>query len=129
MNPLVPASYAQFGVGAGGRRGICAAPADSGRPPMAWRTRPCFRGDLLLCTGVLPLWSSDLCTKQIENLHCGAKAACGRCNAVCRVACLAWAGWIGELMRELPGQGANAIPLKPCLQKRLRDGLTVVEIT
>ena len=23
-------------------------------PPMAWRTRPCLCGDLLLCTGVLP---------------------------------------------------------------------------
>ena len=101
----------------------CRAPLNGMRDPtlLPWRPAVVHRRT--------PLVVSDLCTKQIENLHCGAKAACGRCNAVCRVACLAWAGWIGELMRELPGQGANAIPLKPCLQKRLRDGLTAVEIT
>ena len=62
------------------------------------------------------------------NLQCGAKAALPP-NAVCRVACLAWVRRIGELMREGPGQGRSAIPLKPCLQKRIRDGLTAVEIT
>ena len=50
-------------------------------------------------------------------------------NAVCRVACLAWAGWIGELMPELSGRRGRDILLKPCLQKRIRNGLTVVEIT
>lgn len=48
----------------------------------------CYRGDLLLCTGVLPLWSSDLCTRQMMNLQCGATRLHCR-NAVCRVACLA----------------------------------------
>ena len=66
VKPLVLASYAQFGVGAGGRRAK-RTPAAVGRSPMAWGTRPCFRGDLLLCTGVLPLWSSDLCTKQMNK--------------------------------------------------------------
>ena len=33
------------------------------------------------------------------NLQCGAKAAFADMSAVCRVACLAWAWWIGELMR------------------------------
>jgi hypothetical protein len=37
LKPLVPASYAQFGVGAGGKNGT-AILAFSGRPPMAWRT-------------------------------------------------------------------------------------------
>ena len=32
-------------------------------------------------------------------------------------------------MHESPGQGSSAISLKPCLQKKLRDGLTAVEIT
>ena len=88
----------------------------------------------------LPLWRpavvhrrtpfvvSDLCTKQIANLHRGATRLYA-VNAVCRVACLAWAGWMGESTRHVPGQGRSAISLKPCLQKRIRDGLTVVEIT
>lgn len=50
-------------------------------------------------------------------------------NAVCRVACLAWRRWIGELMLEIPGRGSRVIPLKPHLQKRIRNGLTAVEIT
>ena len=54
VKPLVLASYAQFGVGAGGRRGFFPLPAAVGRSPMAWRTRPCTRGDLLLWIGVLP---------------------------------------------------------------------------
>ena len=62
------------------------------------------------------------------NLQCGANAAMPP-NAVCRVACLAWVGWIGELMHRLPGQGRDDIPLKPSLQKRIRNGLTAVEIT
>ena len=37
LKPLVLASYAQFGVGAGGKNGF-AILAFSGRPPMAWRT-------------------------------------------------------------------------------------------
>ena len=70
----------------------------------------------------------DLRTRQIVNLQCGATRLYRR-NAVCRVACLAWAGWMGESTRHVPGQGRSAISLKPCLQKRIRDGLTVVEIT
>jgi len=50
-------------------------------------------------------------------------------NAVCRVACLAWEGWIGEPKRRFSGQRKSAIPLKPFLQKRLRDDVTAVEIT
>ena len=33
----------------GARLPLVAAPADSGRPLMAWGYRPCFRGDPLAC--------------------------------------------------------------------------------
>ena len=42
----------------------------------------------------------DLRTRQIVNLQCGDTRLYRR-NAVCRVACLAWIGWIGELMHPL----------------------------
>ena len=71
----------------------------------------------------------DLRTRQIVNLQCGATRLYRR-NAVCRVACLAWIGWIGELMHPLlRPEKRGVIPLKPCLQKRLRDARTAVEIT
>ena len=70
-----------------------------------------------MCTGVLPLWSSDLCTRQMMNLQCGATRLYRR-NAVCRVEA-----------PVSPAREAVLIPLKPWLQKRLRDGLTAVEIT
>ena len=54
VKPLVPASYAQFGVGAGRKARDSPALADLGRSSMAWGSRPCFRGDLFLCIGVLP---------------------------------------------------------------------------
>ena len=75
-----------------------------------------------------PFVVSDRCTIPDMNLHCGANRLYA-VNAVCRVACLAWAGWMGESTRHVPGQGRSAISLTPCLQKRIRDGLTVVEIT
>ena len=75
-----------------------------------------------------PFVVSDRCTIPDMNLHCGANRLYA-VNAVCRVACLAWAGWMGESTRQVPGQGRSAISLKPCLQKRIRDGLTAVEIT
>ena len=101
------------------------APASAvvGRPPMAWRTRPCYCGDLLLCTGVLPLWSSDLCTRQMMNLQCGATRLHCR-NAVCRVACLAWARWIGELKHQgpRPGPACDSLETLPAKEdKRRRD--------
>ena len=127
MKLLVPAAYAQFGVGAGRRCGsprICGggAPSNGMEDPTLplWRPAVVHRRT--------PFVVSDLCTKQIANLHRGATRLYA-VNAVCRVACLAWAGWMGESTRHVPGQGRSAISLKPCLQKRIRDGLTVVEIT
>ena len=69
VKPLVLASYAQFGVGAGGRHELV-MPADPGRFPMAWKIRPYFCGDLLLWGNVLP------CGKRLRheadlNLQCG----------------------------------------------------------
>ena len=87
VKPLVLASYAQFGVGAGGRHELV-MPADPGRFPMAWKIRPYFCGDLLLWGNVLP------CGKRLRheadlNLQCGVIRPLA-VNAVCRVACLAW---------------------------------------
>ena len=66
---------------------------------------------------------------RLMNLQCGATRLYRR-NAVCRVACLAWVGWIGERKHPAPqARETGVIPLKPCLQKRLRDGRTAVEIT
>ncbi len=100
----------------------CRAPLNGMRDPtlLPWRPAVVHRRT--------PFVVSDLCTKQIANLHRGATRPCA-VNAVCRVACLAWAGWMGESTRQVPGQGRSAISLKPCLQKRIRDGLTAVEIT
>jgi len=38
------------------------------------------------------------------NLQCGATRLYRR-NAVCRVACLAWAGWIGKWKHRSPRPG------------------------
>ena len=46
----------------------------------------------------------DLRTRQIVNLQCGATRLYRR-NAVCRVACLAWAGWIGKWKHRFPRPG------------------------
>ena len=82
---MVPASYAQFGVGAEGRRISYAC----GR-------RAAFNGmkvpTLLLRRPVVvqkrtPSVVIDFCTKQDVNLHCGMRGFA--LSAVCRVACLA----------------------------------------
>ena len=129
VKPLVPASYAQFGVGAGWKARDSPALAAVGRSPMAWGSRPCGRGDLFLCMGVLPLWYLDLCTTQGRNLYCGATRP-GAVNAVCRCSlpCVGMAD--RRTPSLLPGQGEVCdCSLKPCLQKRLRSGLTAVENT
>ena len=55
--------------------GVFYTPAVVGRSPMAWRTRPCNRGDLLLCMGVLPRWSKrPMYEADAINLQCGVNA-------------------------------------------------------
>ena len=63
------------------------------------------------------------------NLQCGAAAPCASKRCVqSSLPC------VGRVDREVeapvsPAREAVLIPLKPWLQKRLRDGLTAVEIT
>ena len=129
VKPLVPASYAQFGVGAGWKARDSPALAAVGRSPMAWGGRPCGRGDLFLCMGVLPLWYLDPCTTQGRNLYCGATRP-GAVNAVCRCSlpCVGMADRRTTQSAPWPGGGCYC-SLKPWLQKRLRSGLTAVENT
>ena len=50
-------------------------------------------------------------------------------GAVCSVACLEWKMRIGESLVSVMAIAKASLPLKYFLQKRLRDGLTVVENT
>ncbi|MDR2569803.1 MAG: hypothetical protein LBD23_05845 [Oscillospiraceae bacterium] len=50
-------------------------------------------------------------------------------GAVCSVACLEWQMRIGESFACVMAITKVSLPLKYFLQKRLRDGLTVVENT
>ena len=119
VKPLVPASYAQFGVGAEWKVRICAL-AEVGRSPMACGSRPCLCGDLTLCIGVLPCGIFDLCTNQggtcIAVLP-GLRAV----NAVCRVACLAWKDANRSASPALlPGQGERGQLLETLSAKEAR---------
>ena len=127
MKPLVPASYAQFGVGAGGRRNnACGfrATFNGMKIPTLLLRRPAFVQIVIPSSG-----SSDFV--RGGALTCNAvRSGLHAVNAVCRVACLAWVD------RERGATHTDAwpcvscdIPLKGCLQKRIRIGVTVVEIT
>ena len=134
MKPLVLASYAQFGVG---WREACEMPACGCRAPLngmrdptllPWRPAVVHRRT--------PPVVSDLCTRQLtsstpmaRNLHRGAT------RPLCRERCVQSSlPCVGRVDREVeapvsPARETVLIPLKPWLQKRLRDGLTAVEIT
>ena len=118
VKPLVPAAYAQFGVGAEWEVYFCTLAA-VGRSSMAWGSRPCIRGDLFLCIGVLPRWYFPTCVR-LRVVTCNAVQSGKRAvRAVCRVACLAWAWRIGD-QPVVPWPGnCRYRSLKPCLQKRL----------
>ena len=94
--------------------------ADSGRFPMAWLSRPCFRGDLFLCTVVLPSWYFRAVYEADVNLQCGASALRGR-NAVCRCSlpCVGMANERPGRICSRPEREALC-SLKPWLQKRLK---------
>ena len=108
VKPLVPASYAQFGVGAGwkarqnracGRR---AFPNGMGKPTLrAWRP--------VHVHGRTPSAARDLCTAQVRNLYCGATRP-GAVNAVCRCSlpCVGMAR-IGDLPRSSPAREGRGI--------------------
>ena len=128
MKLLVPAAYAQFGVGAGRRCGsprICGggAPSNGMEDP------------------TLPLWRPAVVHRRtpfvVKRLVYEADyEPAMRCYpALCRERCvqssLPCVEWVNEgAKRKHPRPGIlSDIPLKPPLQKRLRDGLTAVEIT
>lgn len=70
-----------------------------------------------------PFVVSDRCTIPDMNLHCGANRLYA-VNAVCRVACLAWARWIGELKHPgpRPGSACDSLETLPAKEdKRRRD--------
>ena len=95
--------------------------ADSGRFPMAWLSRPCFRGDLFLCTDVLPQWYFRPVyeTEYEPAMRCIGPLR-GR-NAVCRCS-LPCVGAVDEGIRRLrlwPERDRYRL-LKPRLQKRLK---------
>ena len=88
VNPVVSASYAQSGVDAVGRR-FCACGGRAVSNGMEKMTRSLWRLDIVQRR--TPFAVSDRCTIPDMNLHCGANRLYA-VNAVCRVACLAWAG-------------------------------------
>ena len=71
MKPMVPASYAQFGVGAEGRRSNYAcgkrAAFNGMKVPTLFLWRPA------VVQKRTPLAVTDFCTRQEMNLHCGVK--------------------------------------------------------
>lgn len=128
VKPLVPASYAQWGVGAEWEARFSAL-AEVGRSPMAWGGRPCPRGDLFLCMGVLPSGTATRVRLRLETCIAvlpGLRAV----NAVCRCSlpCVGMADRRTTRSPPRPGRGLDR-SLKPCLQKRLGSGLTAVENT
>ena len=106
-------------MGAGGKR--VTALADSGRFPMAWSTRPCFRGDLFLCMDVLPSWyfRSVYETDAKPAMRCiGLLQVVTLCADV---ACLAWVWRMrGQIISAPAGATIILCSLKPWLQKRLK---------
>ena len=81
---MVPASYAQFGVGAEGRCILLRLRKKGG---LQWHEGPdpSF-AETGCCAEAYSLVVIDFCTKLDVNLHCGVKYWM---NAVCSVACLA----------------------------------------
>ena len=67
---MVPASYAQFGVGAEGRCMILLHLRSKGG--LQWHEDPDpYSAETCYCAGAYSLVVSDFCTKQDVNLHCG----------------------------------------------------------
>ena len=81
---MVPASYAQFGVGAEGRRMLYACGRRAASNGMEVTTLLLRRPAVVQKR--TPFVVSDFCTRQDVNLQCGVKTYL---SAVCSVACLA----------------------------------------
>ena len=128
MKSLVPAAYAQFGVGAGGRRGsprVCdgRAPSNGMEDPTLLPWRP----------AVVHRRTPPVVKRPVYEADCEPAMRCY--PALCRERCVQSSlPCVGRVDREVeapvsPARETVLIPLKPWLQKRLRDGLTAVEIT
>ena len=77
-----------------------------------------------MCVGEEESWFQLTAYEVGENLQGGAFGRCVQSSLPC----------VGRVDREVeapvsPARETVLIPLKPWLQKRLRDGLTAVEIT
>ena len=109
MKLLVPAAYAQFGVG------------------MEDPTLPLWR------PAVVHRRTPFVVKRPVYEADCEPAMRCY--PALCRERCVQSSlPCVGRVDREVeaplpPARGSVLILSKPCLQKRLRDGLTAVEIT
>ena len=82
---MVPASYAQFGVGAEGRCILLHLLEKGG---LQWHEGyDPFLAETCCCAEAYSLAVIDFCMRLDVNLHCGVQHMI--LNAVCRVACLA----------------------------------------
>lgn len=94
--------------------------------------RPCCRGDPFL-SDAYPTVRGETCIavwRQHTVIICFSDLpVCIDQNAVCRVACLEWVMADGVPACAYTAMYTRELILKPCLQKRLRVVLAVVEIT
>ena len=104
MKPLVLASYAQFGVGAGGRCGLvracgCRALSNGMENPTLHPWRPA------VVDGRTPFVVTDPSTKQIENLQCGATRPLSRERCVqSSLLCVGMANRRADAREPRPGK-------------------------
>ena len=128
MKLLVPAAYAQFGVGAGRRCGsprICGggAPSNGMEDP----TLPLWR------PAVVHRRTPFVVKRPVYEADCEPAMRCY--PALCRERCVQSSlPCVGRVDREVEApltlaRGSVLILSKPCLQKRIRGGVTAVEIT
>ena len=108
MKPLVPAWHAQCWVGAGGKHALRAcelrAISNGMVTPTLFSWRPVLVHSRTPCVVF-----SELCTKQMINLQCGASVF--KAVTLCAdVACLAWVWWMRGQAAFTPA-GANGGPL------------------
>ena len=117
MKPLVPASHAQFGVGAEGRRNSYACGNPGG---LQWHGDPDpVSAETCCCAEAY----SPSGTRLLYEAGCEPALRYGISleNAVCRVACLAWAARDSGARHADPWPGIwRDIRSKACLQKRIR---------
>ena len=120
MKPLVSAWYAQCWVDAGGKHALRAcelrAISNGMVTPTLFSWRPVLVHSRTPCVVF-----SELCTKQLMNLQCGASALSRAVTLCADVACLEWVWRMrGQIAWAPAGVVAILCSLKPWLQKRLK---------